>query len=435
MASSYHEVDSTLQWHHRLGHLHPKSMQTSQVHQLMEGIPRKPFKDLSICEGFIYGKQCRQRFPLHTHQTIRPLQLVHSDLCGPLPTSSITGNRYFITFIDDYTRFTVVYFLKSKAGAFNAFQTYKALAENQCQTKVTTIRTDNGGEYCSKEWINFCNTHGIRHEYSVSYNPQQNGVAERRNRTLLDACQSMLQVAGLQNEYWQEGVATSCYLRNRSPHKVLGSNTPYFLWFKRKPHVGHLRIFGVVAYSHIPSTIRKKLDSHSIKSLFVGYGDCNGIKGYKLYDPQNRKFFYSRSVTFDEDGLFQQASKRNLVFLKQYPIKTEAEMTDRDNCEAILDDDDMRFNHNQKNDNNDNKERGDKTMVENQQIQRASPGINMKGTEQGEGGTPVCTSGKNNKRQDAHQQQRPRGKPGITQQGEGKNHSRHQDSNQNSVDA
>ena len=306
IASSYHEIAATLLWHHRLGHLHPKSMQHSQINQLMEGIPSKPFTYLSICEGCIHGKQCRQKFPIHTHRNLRPLQLVHSDLCGPMQTSSITGNRYFITFTDDFTRFTILYFLKSKAGAFNAFKTYKTLVENQCQSKITTIRTDNGGEYCSKEWISLCNTHGIRHEHSIPYNPQQNGVAERKNRTLLDASRSMLQVAGLHNEFWQEAVATACYLQNRSPHKVLGSNTPYSLWFGRKPHVGHLRIFGATAYNYVPSTIRRKLDSHSVKCVFVGYGECNGIKGYKLYVPQKKQFFYNRSVTFDEQGLFQQ---------------------------------------------------------------------------------------------------------------------------------
>ena len=303
MVSTHHEIDPTLLWHHRLGHLHPKSMKASQIHTIMEGIPRKPFTYLPICEGCMYGKQCRQKFPFHTHQSNQPLEIIHSDICGPLQTYSITGNKYFITFIDDYTRFTIVYFLKNKSEAFKAFTSYKALVENQSQFKIKIIRTDNGGEYFSKEWIFFCNTHGIRHEYTVPYNPQQNGVAERKNRTLLDASRSMLQVAGLPNQFWQEAVATACYLQNRSPHKVLDLHTPYFLWFDKKPQVGHLRIFRAIAYSHIPTKLRKKLDPHSTKCVFVGYGESNGIKGYKLYDPQSRKFFYNRSVTFNEEPL------------------------------------------------------------------------------------------------------------------------------------
>ena len=105
-----------------------------------------------------------------------------------------------------------MYFLKNKSGALDAFKTYKAFAENQCLSRINTIRTDNGGEYFSTERAAFCNTHGTQREHSVPYNPQQNGVAERKNRTLMDASRSMLQVAGLNNEFWQEEMATTCYL-------------------------------------------------------------------------------------------------------------------------------------------------------------------------------------------------------------------------------
>ena len=128
---------------------------------------------------------------------------------------SIDGNKYFISFIDDFTRFTVLYFLKKKSGAYNAFTSYKAYVENQCQLKISTIRTDNGGEYFSDEWKSFCEENGIRHEHIVPYNPQQNGIAERKNRTLLDACRSMIQVVRLPLRFGQEAVATACYLQNR----------------------------------------------------------------------------------------------------------------------------------------------------------------------------------------------------------------------------
>ena len=173
-------------------------MKTGQVHKLFEGIPTKSFSYISICEGCIYDKQCRQKFPISKQKrTEIPLQLIHSDLCGPMQSVSINSNKYFVTFTDDYTRFTILYFLKKKSGAYNAFTNYKAYVENQCQHKISTIRTDNGGEYFSDEWNSFCKENGIRHEHTVPYNPQQNGVAERKNWTLLDASRSMLQVAGL----------------------------------------------------------------------------------------------------------------------------------------------------------------------------------------------------------------------------------------------
>ena len=297
-------TNTTLLWHYRLGHLNPKSMKTIQTHKLSEGVPTTPFRHLPLCEGCIFGKQSRQPFPHSASQTERRLQLVHSDLCGPMPTTSLNGNKYFISFIDDHTRFTIIYFLKAKSEAFNAFKTYKAYVENQCQSKINTIRTDNGGEYFSHEWIKFCQEHGIRHQHTVPYTPQQNGVAERKNRTLLDASRSMLQVARLHNQFWQEAIATACYLQNRSPHKALGLNTPYSKWFGHKPNLSHLRVFGATAYGHIPLEKRRKLDPHARKGIFVGYGESAGVKAYKLFDLKTKKFLFSRSVTFDEEGLF-----------------------------------------------------------------------------------------------------------------------------------
>ena len=297
-------TNTTLLWHYRLGHLNPKSMKTIQTHKLSEGVPTTPFRHLPLCEGCIFGKQSRQPFPHSASQTERRLQLVHSDLCGPMPTTSLNGNKYFISFIDDHTRFTIIYFLKAKSEAFNAFKTYKVYMENQCQSKINTIRTDNGGEYFSHEWIKFCQEHGIRHQHTVPYTPQQNGVAERKNRTLLDASRSMLQVARLHNQFWQEAIATACYLQNRSPHKALGLNTPYSKWFGHKPNLSHLRVFGATAYGHIPLEKRRKLDPHARKGIFVGYGELAGVKAYKLFDLKTKKFLFSRSVTFDEEGLF-----------------------------------------------------------------------------------------------------------------------------------
>ena len=114
----------------------------------------------------------------------------------------------------------------------------------------------------------------------------------------------MLQVSKLSHRFWQEAVATLCYLQNRSPHKILGLNTPYTIWFGHKPNLSHLRVFRSIAYSHIPLEQWKKLDPHAKKCIMVGYGESAGVKGYKLFDPNNQKFLFSRSVTFDEEALF-----------------------------------------------------------------------------------------------------------------------------------
>ena len=144
-------------------------------------------------------------------------------------------------------------------------------------------RSDNGGEYVSNEWQNFCTVHGIRHEFNVPHNPQQNGVPERKNGTLLDASRSMLQVVGLEHRFWQEAVAKSCYLQKQittqsasSPHTVDGLVWTYTKIFKFKS-------VWFVAYSHIPQEKRKKLDPHVKKCIIVGYGESSCVKGYLNY--------------------------------------------------------------------------------------------------------------------------------------------------------
>ena len=112
-------------------------------------------------------------------RSTRRLQLVHSDVCGPMQTESIGGHKYFVSFIDDYSRCCAVYFLKRKSEVFDKFKEFEASATNECRQTIGTLRTDNGGEYVSKEFDAYLKLKGIRHELSVAHSPQQNGVAER----------------------------------------------------------------------------------------------------------------------------------------------------------------------------------------------------------------------------------------------------------------
>ena len=129
-----------------------------------------------------------------------PLEIVHFDICGPMQTSSIGGYKYFLTFIDDYSRKTWVYFLKNKSDAFSYFQQLEALMENQSGHRIKILRTDRGGEYVSNEFLNFCKTHGIQKKFTAWYTPQQNGIAERKNRTIMEMARSMLAAKHFPNE-------------------------------------------------------------------------------------------------------------------------------------------------------------------------------------------------------------------------------------------
>ena len=165
---------------------------------------------------------------------------MHSDVCGPMPTDSIGGNKYFVTFIDDYSRCCTVYFLKSKSEVPEKFKEFEARVFNYCSQRVSTLRSDNGGEYLSKEFRSYLKSKGIRQELTVPHSPEQNGVAERMNRTLMETARSMMAHAGLPERFWAEAVETAAYIRNRTPTTAIkDTNTNGSLEWKRTQHCKH----------------------------------------------------------------------------------------------------------------------------------------------------------------------------------------------------
>ena len=203
-------------WHPRLGHLSEQRLKEIVHKELATGM--KIPKTAKLCEGCVEGKMQRKPFkPVGEIRSSRKLQLVHSDVCGPMPTESIGGRKYFVTFIDDYSRCCEVYFLSHKSEVLEKFKEYEAITTNDCGQRIETLRTDNGGEYLSTEFKAYLKSKGIRHELTVPHSPEQNGVAERMNRTLMESARSMIAHAGLPNRYWAEAVATVAYVRNRTP--------------------------------------------------------------------------------------------------------------------------------------------------------------------------------------------------------------------------
>jgi hypothetical protein len=160
---------------------------------------------------------------------------------------------------------------------------FKALVENQTEKKIKVLRADNGGELCGNEFKEFCKKCGIARQKTNPYTPQQNGVAKRINRTLMEKERSMLSGAVLEQEFWAEAMSTACYLVNRSPSSALDDTTPHEVWSGKKPSLQHLRVFGCDAYVHVPKENRSKLDYKAEKCIFIGYKD--GVKGYKLWNP------------------------------------------------------------------------------------------------------------------------------------------------------
>ena len=267
---------------------------------MVRGIPYINKQD-QICEGCVFGKHKRDSFPSGmANRASLPLELVHSDLCGPMRENSLGGKKYFLTFIDDCTRKIWIYFLKQKSEAFGVFKTFKALVEKQSGRELKALRSDQGGEYMSGEFEAFLKDNGIKHQLTVSYSPQQNGVAERKNRIIMELVRSMLKTKGLPHHFWAEAAASACYVLNRASTKAVQGKTPEEAWSGHKPGVSHFRIFGSLCYSHIPKEKRGKLDDKSEKCIFVGYSE--NPKAYRVFNPVSKKLTISRDVIFDEQA-------------------------------------------------------------------------------------------------------------------------------------
>ena len=285
-------------WHRRYGHLGEQNLKNLATQRMVQNFDYDPRRSIGFCESCVGGKHHRNQFNSSTRQTREPLELVHSDVCGKISEKSLGGAEYFLTFTDDKTRYSWVYTLKSKDQVYVQFREWKAQVEKSSGKRLKTLRTDNGGEYVSKEFESYLKSEGIHHELTVPKTPEQNGVAERLNHTLVETARSMLLDAKLSKKFWGEAVFTAVYLKNRSPSRSLKGLTPYEAWFGKKPQVNHLRVFGCNAYAHVPKDERSKFDSKARKCILVGYSKQS--KAYRLYDPQRKKLVVSRDVKFDE---------------------------------------------------------------------------------------------------------------------------------------
>jgi len=296
-ATATSAIDTMTLWHRRLGHIGESSIHTMINQNSVTGLSLTK-TNLNFCEDCAANKLTRTSFPSKGQHATSKLEIVHSDICGPMKVSTFQGNRYFVTFIDDYSRYAHVYFIKHKSQAFDMFQDYKAAVENAAGTKIKTLRTDRGGEYMGKDFINYLRRYGIRHQLTTPFTPEQNGVAERFNRTVVEMARTMLHSAKLSYSFWAEAVHTATYLRNRCiTHAIDDGITPYELWSGKKPDISHLRIFGCDAFA-LNHQHDHKFASKATKCIFIGYSLDS--KGYRLWDPQRRRLIISRDVKFNE---------------------------------------------------------------------------------------------------------------------------------------
>ncbi|KAH7851042.1 hypothetical protein Vadar_006503 [Vaccinium darrowii] len=285
-------------WHERYGHLGFESLRKLSRGGMVRGLPQLDHVD-QLCDACLAGKQRRAPFPQEAkHRATGRLDLVHGDLCGPVTPATHGGRSYFLLLVDDFSRYIWLVLLSSKDEAAGAIMKFQSGVEVETGRKLRALRTDRGGEFTSVTFGEYCAEKGVQRQLTAPYSPQQNGVVERRNQSVMAMARCLLKAKAMPSTFWGEAVSTAVFILNRSPTKALQGVTPYEAWHGKKPAVHFMRTFGCIAHVKVTRPHTKKLDDRSIKMVFVGYEP--GSKGYRVYNPDSGRLHVTRDVIFDE---------------------------------------------------------------------------------------------------------------------------------------
>ena len=287
-------------WHARLCHINPASIKLLVRQELAEGIEllHDNTSD-SFCEGCCYGKQHRTSFPVNSVRTYaaNPGDLLHADIME-MDTESIGGALYCLIVKDDATGYRIAFSLKRKSDALPALQQACRQVQRDTGHQVRVLRTDRGGEFVSKQAKKFFDEHLIRQELTAPHTPEQNGAAERENRTIMELVRSMLHSRNVPAKFWAEAVQTAVYVLNRTTSTSRSHTTPYEAWWGLKPSLNHLRIFGCSAFIHAEKHTRTKLKPKSRPGMFLGYSEES--KAYRIWDLTKQKVVITRDIICNE---------------------------------------------------------------------------------------------------------------------------------------
>lgn len=290
--------DSSWLWHERYGHLHFDALRKLGKQKMVTGLPLVDHVH-QLCEDCVATKLKRAPFPSQAkHRAEGLLDLVHGDLCGPITPSTPGGKKYFLLLVDDRSRFMWLQLLATKSDTMEAVRNFQTKVEVETGRRLRALRTDNGGEFTSVVFEEYCTKRGVHRQHTAPYTPQQNGVVERRNQSVVTMARSLLKGRKLPATFWGEAVTTAVFLLNRAPTKSISGMTPFEVWYGRKPDVAFLRTFGCVAHVKSVRPHLKKLEDRAAPMVFIGYEP--GCKAWRFYDPATRRAVVSRDAIFNE---------------------------------------------------------------------------------------------------------------------------------------
>ncbi|KAM2234356.1 hypothetical protein EV2_013133 [Malus domestica] len=287
---------SAPKWHSRLGH---PAFSIIKFLISNKQVPIHGTVDVTFCPSCPLGKSTKLPFSTSESVSQFPLQLLHSDVwCSPV--ISIEGFRYYVLFVDDYSRYSWIFPMKNKSEVFEIFVQFKAKVENMFNTSIKTLQCDEGGEYKSHCFQRFLATNGISQRFSCPKHPEQNGLAERKHRHIVETSIVLLTHSHIPNKYWFDACSTATYLINRLPTRVLSHKSPYETLFQKPPHYEMLKVFGCKCFPWLVPYAQHKLQPKSKPCVFLGYSLNH--QGYKCLDLSTRRIYLSRHVLFDEDS-------------------------------------------------------------------------------------------------------------------------------------
>ena len=227
-------------WHTRLGHPHQCVLQ----HVVRDFLTARDLNKVSFCKHCVQGKMTQLPFPISVSTTSSSLELVHSDVWGPSPITSINGTRYFVIFVDDFTCFTWFFPLTHKSQVLSSFIHFKNIMENLLNAKVKILRTDCGSEYTKHEFTNFCSQSGIFHQFTCPHTFQQNGVVDRKHHHIVDISLTLISHSSLPLSYWSYAFATAVHFINRIPSSHRAFISSWETFFHSPPNYTIFKSFG-----------------------------------------------------------------------------------------------------------------------------------------------------------------------------------------------
>ena len=308
-----HEWTSIDGWHKRLGHPSIKI-----VHHLVKifSLPISSTKTLSsLCHSCSINKAHQQPFRVNSLQSHEPLELIYTDVWGPASYTGIDGSRYYLIFVDHYTKYIWFYPMVTKSGVSKIFPHFKRFVETRFQKSMKTLYSDNGGEFIALK--SYLLLHGITHYTTAPHTPQQNGVSERRHHRHVETGLTLLHDAHLDFSYWPYAFQTASYLINRQPALILQEKSPFEVLFGQTPNYLKLKKFGCICYPLTQPYNSNKMQPKSKACLFLGYSPTQNA--YKCLEPQTKEILFSRHVLFNETQDQSSLSQHGSSVLTQKP--------------------------------------------------------------------------------------------------------------------